>query len=123
MPDNNAYIRMVGHFDKPIPEFFEEIWMLVAVHGNEAAFDMALLDGEFGRKYYDKRGSTGINAWYIGKTHADENKFNRGLIIEYEDNDHYWHKLVMHHSSDDNKYRIALPLVPTLEGPFDSGVE
>ena len=114
---DNVFIRFVGAFDKTIPDFFEEIWSLTARSDNEVEDTHYVRANETRHQYYIERGSTGIFAWERRDT--DTGETNRYLKIEYEDEDCNYYKLVLNYKSEDGKYRIAMPLVPTLEGPYD----
>ena len=114
---DDVVIRFKGHFDKSIPDFFEELWSLVAIEDNEQPNTTLCGENEERHQYYTQRGSTGIVAWSL------ENRLGFGigrtLKIEYEDEDANYYQMVLHHHTNDGKYKLAMPLAPTLEGPFD----
>jgi hypothetical protein len=116
---DDVLIRFVGHFDKSIPDFFEELWSLVALEVNKVENAYLALAGEQRQQYYITRGSTGIEAWSLDKTVGPTFVYTRTIQIEYEDNKCNSYQMVMSHTTKDGKYRIAMPLTPTLEGPFD----
>jgi len=116
---DNTFIRFTGGFDKTIPDFFEEVWSLVAHSDNERDCAYFQLEPGEGHQYYEQRGSTEITAWSWLNTNPEILDRTRTIKIEYEDNECNYYQMVIHHDSKDGKYRLAMPLVPTLEGPFD----
>jgi hypothetical protein len=114
---DNVLIRFVGMFDKTIPDFFEEVWSLTALSDNEVEDTHYVKANEYRHQYYTERGSTQLTAW--SRENRDDGTFIRNIQIEYEDRLCNWYQMVLNHSTADGKYRIAMPLVPTLEGPFD----
>ena len=114
---DNVFIRFVGHFDKTIPDFFEEIWSLTVRSENEVEDTHYAKLTEYRHQYYIERGSTEITAW--SRKDINDNTLTRNIKIEYEDNLCNYYQMVINHNTQDGKYRIAMPLVPTLEGPFD----
>lgn len=116
MPDDTV-IRFTGAFEKSIPDFFEELWALVALPEYEVPNVYFEREYEERHQYYDQRGSTGIIAWSCRDTSPDV--FERNLKIEYEDKDCNAYQMVLHHNTQDRKYKLAMPIAPTLEGPYD----
>jgi hypothetical protein len=120
---DDVLIRFVGHFDKSIPDFFEELWSLIACEDNKVENVYPCLEYEQRQQYSTMRGSTAIDLWSLDKMLGTTIAYTRNIRIEYEDNECNCYQMVMSHTTSDGKYRIAMPIVPTLEGPFDGGEE
>jgi hypothetical protein len=108
--------KMFDGFELPIPDLFEKIWGTVATAQNQRShYNLGAVET---RNIYGwEEGSTAISAFRI--TEIQTGVVKRCIIIRYEDHYAEQQQFTMHHTSEEDKYRLALPLTRSLASPLD----
>ena len=114
---DNVVVKMLDGFEMPIPELFEKMWEAVSKTEYQQGHWYSGPDQQQTVYTWAQR-STAINAYECKYTETEV--VTRCIIIHYKDMDGSENRVVFHYSSEDGKYRLALPLTRLFANPHDN---